>query len=78
MGFSEGAVLGDGVRRGDERHDGDVFVRLRFTELNRLQPRFHCIFQIFPFGVGEGTLRRILLTPQTILTRPSNPGPPPH
>ena len=32
-GFPEGAVLESAVRRGDERHDGDVFVRLRFPEL---------------------------------------------
>jgi len=35
-GFPEGAVLESAVRRGDERHNGDVLVRLRFTEFNRL------------------------------------------
>ena len=35
-GFPEGVVLESAVRRGDERHNGDVLVRLRFTEFNRL------------------------------------------
>jgi len=35
-GFPEGVVLESAVRRGDERHNGDVLVRLRLTEFNRL------------------------------------------
>jgi hypothetical protein len=31
---------------------------LRFTELNRLQPSFYCVFHVFPFFVGEGALHR--------------------
>jgi hypothetical protein len=34
QGFAECAVLECAVRRGDEGQDGDVFVRLRFSELN--------------------------------------------
>jgi len=57
-GFPEGAILEGAVRRGDDRHDSDVFVILRFTELNRLQPSFYCVFHVFPFFVGEGALHR--------------------
>ena len=46
-----------------------IFVCLGFTELNRLQPSFHCVFHVFPFFVGEGALRRIFtFTSRTILT----------
>ncbi len=35
--------------RGDEGQDGDVLVRLSFSELNRLQPTLNYAFHVFPF-----------------------------
>ena len=61
-GLAEGAVLECAVRRGDERQDGDVFVGLSFSELNRLQPSFHCVFHTFLSFLAKGSFAGLSLT----------------
>jgi hypothetical protein len=55
------AILEAAVYRGDEWHNGNVFERLGFSELTRVQPRFDCVFHLFPFFMDEGELRPIFL-----------------
>jgi hypothetical protein len=75
-GFPKGVVLENAVRRGDERNDGDVFVRLRFTELNRPATEILLRFPCVSFLCGRRGTSPAFFTPRTNLTRPNQPPPP--